>query len=86
MTETLSELLGQYHDYAVLRFRINDLQKAGMVDEQRQRLICLIEIRQQELRKEAFQLGSYLFAEKPKQLVSRWRKYWQIWSNSPGCR
>ena len=77
--ELLGELLGQDHDYAVLRERLTDLQDGPEMDRQKQVLISLIDRRQTELRVEMSHLGRYLQAEKPRQLAARWRIYWDTW-------
>jgi len=79
LAERLGELLGQDHDYAVLRERMSDIQDGPTLDRQKAMLTQLIERRQAELRVEMAHCGGYLQAERPKQLSARWRVYWQNW-------
>jgi CHAD domain-containing protein len=79
LAELLGELLGQDHDYAVLRERLTDLQEGPELDQQKTILISLIDRRQAELRAAMYPLGRYLQAEKPRQLAARWRVYWDTW-------
>lgn len=79
MTEELGELLGQYQDYSVLRTRIVEAQESAAFNAQRQNLMRLLDLRQSALQKEAFDLGRFVLAETPKQLCSRWRRYWKAW-------
>jgi hypothetical protein len=76
LSEELGELLGQDHDYAVLRERLSDLQGGPELDSGREILGMLVDRRQTQLRAEMSHLGCCLLAEKPRQLAARWRAYW----------
>jgi CHAD domain-containing protein len=74
--DKLATLLGDYHDLVVLRRRVEDL--ASEVDdvELAQRVLDVIERRQEEIRLGAHPCGRKLFAEKPKHLRRRFEAYW----------
>jgi hypothetical protein len=76
LADDLGELLGQDHDYAGLRERLTDLSGDESLDQEKMRLITLIDARQAELRVQMARLGHFLQAEKPRRLVARWRAYW----------
>ncbi len=77
LSELLGELLGQDHDYAVLRERLTDLAGGPEIDQQKQTLISLIDRRQTEARIEMAHVGRYLQAERPQALAARWHVYWE---------
>jgi CYTH domain-containing protein/CHAD domain-containing protein len=71
----LADLLGDHHDLTVLA---QDLEARQGIRE-RERISELIERRQGELLNMALELGSRLFAEKPKAFRRRLRAYWRAW-------
>ena len=40
----------------------------------------LINVRQKQIRKEFFHLGSFVLTEKPRRLADRWEAYWNAWN------
>lgn len=78
-TDELSDLLGADHDLAVFRQTLSsDPDRFGR-ESDRQVLIGLIDRRRAELQATARPLGERVFAEKSKQLVSRFVLYWETW-------
>jgi len=77
--DRLSELLGDHHDLAVLRGRLqSDPEQFGSkVDIDA--FAGLIGQRQQTLAVDSFALGRVLLAEKRKSLTDRWHAYWDVW-------
>ncbi len=75
--ETLSDLLGEEHDLAVLDERVADLQDSPT--EMTSRLREAIARRRENLRSAARPLGARVYAEKPKPLKKRFRHYWRTW-------
>jgi len=73
---TLSELLGDHHDLALLRADLDE-RNLGLLETQT--LAAATERRQQELAVQALALGRRLYAEQPKQFERRLRRYWQAW-------
>jgi CHAD domain-containing protein len=71
----LADLLGDHHDLAVLAEDLRTREIAGDRDAARD----LIDRRQGELLKCAFEVGERLFAEKPKAFRSRFESYWLAW-------
>lgn len=71
----LTELLGDHHDLAVLA---EDLASRDL-DGGRGAAEGVIQRRQQQLLKEAFEIGARLFAEKPKAFGRRMKAYWAAW-------
>jgi len=75
---TLSELLGEEHDLAVLRAALAaETEHAEAAQALLPGLVELLEQRREELQGEARALGQRLFAEKPKHLAYRLRAYWR---------
>lgn len=72
----LSELLGDHHDLALLR---TDLQQRQLGEEETEGLAAAIDRRQEELAADALTLGRLLYAERPKELSRRLRRYWRTW-------
>lgn len=70
----LSDLLGDHHDLSVLA---ETVRERG--DDERDRLLALIERRQAELLEAALPLGARLYAEQPTQFVARLEGYWRAW-------
>lgn len=71
----LADLLGDHHDLAVLAEDLTAREIGGDRDPARD----LIDRRQSELLKCAFEVGERLFAEKPKAFGSRFESYWLAW-------
>jgi CHAD domain-containing protein len=77
---SLTELLGDDHDLAVLAARISD-ETAPLppaVDADRAALLALVEHRSDALRAAATQLGHRIYAESPKAFVHRLARYVQV--------
>jgi CHAD domain-containing protein len=79
LAESLGELLGQDHDYAVLREHLSDLSGSTEFLSQKRQLFTEIDEQRTALRTTMVKLGGYLQAETPKQLAARWHAYWQTW-------
>jgi CHAD domain-containing protein len=77
---TLSELLGDDHDLAVLAERLTDNAPplAPAVDAHRAELRTLIAHRSDELRAEATRLGRRVYAESPKAFARRIARYIEL--------
>ena len=75
----LSDLLGSEHDLALFRATLLDKGLALAGDRDQRALLALIDQRGTGLRSQARPLGERIFAEKPRQLVRRFGKYWKIW-------
>jgi len=73
---SLSELLGDHHDLAVLR---EDLGERNLGLLEAQTLAAAIERRQEELAEQAQALGRRLYAERPKRFARRLQRYWRAW-------
>jgi CHAD domain-containing protein len=74
----LAELLGEHHDLAVLAEDLSGRELAG----DREAVTDAIERRQEELIEEAVDVGTRLFAEKPKAFGRRLESYWLAWRSS----
>lgn len=75
----LSDHLGDLHDLANLRDTLlSDPNRYG-TQKDLQTLLGLIECRNAELAERACRLGARVFAEKPKSLVRRFKRYWKVW-------
>lgn len=79
MADELTDLLGDHHDFVVLA---EDLKGREMADADRKTLEAAIEEFQNELAEDAFELGGRVYAEKPKELRKRMRRYWKVWRRS----
>jgi CHAD domain-containing protein len=78
--KTLSDLLGDDHDLAVLQQTLlSDPDSFGKDTDRRQALVGLINGRRIELEKTAQPLGERIYAEKPKHLRRRLGHYWRVW-------
>ncbi|MGB3615264.1 MAG: CHAD domain-containing protein [Elainellaceae cyanobacterium] len=78
--KTLSELLGDDHDLAVLRtYLMDDPTQFSDDASQLGVLLSLIRRRQIELQTAAVALGHRLYGESPKALAKRMRQYWRAW-------
>jgi len=75
----LSDMLGDDHDLAVLRQTI--IERGGAVADHDglDAFIELLDTRRMELQRDAFALGRRAYAEKPKQLRQRFKRYWKVW-------
>jgi CHAD domain-containing protein len=76
----LTDLLGDHHDLAVLR---EDLRQRNLGEAETVALLAAIDRRQEELAAEALSLGRRLYAERPRELNRRLRRYWQAWRRPP---
>jgi CHAD domain-containing protein len=75
--ETLSDLLGEDHDLAVL-----DVSIARLGAPDAEAAACLIELaarRRASLQASAAGLGGRVYAEKPPALHKRLERYWRVW-------
>jgi CHAD domain-containing protein len=72
----LADLLGDHHDLAVLR---EDLAGRSFSAADSEALGKAISTREDQLAKDAFELGDRLYAEKPKAFRSRLRAYMRAW-------
>jgi len=73
---SLSELLGDHHDLAVLR---EDLHQRNLGQLETQVVAAAIKRRQDELASEAAALGRRLYAERPADFSRRLRRYREAW-------
>ena len=73
---TLTDLLGDHHDLAVLR---EDLGERNLGEGETVPLEAAIGRRQEELAVVAFPLGRRLYAERPKDFTRRLRRYGHAW-------
>ena len=71
----LADLLGDDHDLVVLRHALTG--EASHTAADLDAVVGLIDHRQQELRRQALQLGARVYAEKPKPFVRRMRAMWR---------
>jgi CHAD domain-containing protein len=82
----LGDLLGDYHDLAVLRSTVaaapGDFGNPADIEV----LFGLIDQRQAVLAAEAFAIGDRLLAEPPKALARRWKAYWRAWQSDKPAR
>jgi CHAD domain-containing protein len=72
----LGELLGREHDLSRLAA---ELEKAPVSDETRAVMSSLTTERRQRLRAEALELARRAFAEPPRRIAARFRRYLEIW-------
>jgi len=77
---TLGDLLGDEHDLSVLRTTLR--AESDRFNDAALLLGELAARQQAELRAQMWPLGLRLFAERPKALVRRYRRYWQAWQGS----
>ena len=77
--DTLSDLLGDHHDLAVLREVVAADPDAFGSATSVEALFGLTRARQAVLETEAFHLGAKLLAEPKSALVHRWGRYWATW-------
>lgn len=76
--ETLTDLLGDDHDLAVLRDLLDNELKETVTKEASETLKGLIDSRRADLQNSAMSLGEKLFAESPGQFVEWIKTYWKI--------
>ncbi len=74
----LSQILGEDHDLAVLRYFIEANRKRLGPKSDQQALIAECIKRQAQLRRAAHVSGLRLFADKPKALMHRFSVYWEM--------
>jgi len=75
----LSDLLGDDHDLAVLRQTIVECGGPVAAHDGLDSFIELLDSRRMELQRDAFALGRLTYAEKPKQIRRRFKRYWVAW-------
>jgi hypothetical protein len=73
----LGDLLGDDHDLAVLRDRLQETADAITADLDP--VFGLIDHRREQLQEEALLLGRRLYAEKPSAFSRRLHRYWKAW-------
>ena len=77
---SLSDLLGDDHDLAILR---GTLSSSGGLAVHIDAVIELIDRRREQLQAEAFTVGERLYAESPKAFGRRLHSYWKAWRPAP---
>jgi CHAD domain-containing protein len=77
--KTLSDLLGDDHDLAILHQILLAEPEFGQDEDRQAVLIGLIKSRRNVLETAAQLLGERIYAEKPKRLRQRLEHYWQVW-------
>jgi CHAD domain-containing protein len=77
--KTLSDLLGDDHDLAVLHQILLTEPEFGQDEDRQAALIGLIKSRRTMLETAAQPLGERIYAEKPKRLRQRLEHYWRVW-------
>ncbi len=77
--KTLGECLGDDHDLVELRALLDGDGRDLGSERERELLAGVITARQRVLRSEAFSLGARIYAERPKHLQRRFKRYWQTW-------
>jgi CHAD domain-containing protein len=75
----LTNQLGEDHDLAVLRQKLQEDVAKNADQTTIQTLVKLIERRRAELEEQAALLGGRLYEEKPSQFVRRLAGYWHLW-------
>jgi CHAD domain-containing protein len=73
----LADLLGDDHDLAVLRDRLERI--AGNLSAEVDAVNGVLDHRRAELQADAFHLGDRVYAEGPKSFMRRMRRYWKSW-------
>jgi CHAD domain-containing protein len=73
----LSDLLGDDHDLAVLRDRLESTESEFVVDVGP--VFELIDHRREQLQRQAMLVGERLYAETPKAFRRRLHRYWKTW-------
>lgn len=80
--KALSDILGNDHDLVLLDALLQTEYEELASDQIRKRLQKVIRKEQQHLREQAWEIGQRLYAEKPKALKKRWKRYWHVWQAS----
>jgi CHAD domain-containing protein len=76
---TLTDLLGDHHDLAVLKGLINGELSDSLEEKESETLLSLIIERQKKLQEKAVRMGRQLCAEEGKEFISRLHGYWMAW-------
>ena len=76
---TLSDLLGEHHDLAVLRQLVNGELSDALEKNQHETVLALLSARQKKLQKKAAKLGRRLSEEREDEFISRLHGYWKAW-------
>jgi CHAD domain-containing protein len=79
----LADLLGDDHDLAVLRGKVEEEQGALADPASHAALLASIDHRRGELQVKALKLGQRLYAEKSRPFVARLGRYWKDWCEEP---
>jgi CHAD domain-containing protein len=75
----LSELLGDYHDFAVFQVMLADLPKEVLPDAARESWCRKVDAEKALLRRNAERLAAKLYIEKPKHFERRLQGLWKTW-------
>ncbi|HTV50497.1 MAG TPA: CHAD domain-containing protein [Steroidobacteraceae bacterium] len=78
----LTDYLGDDHDFAVLRAKIELRREAFPDPASRAALLALIDRCRTQLQDKAFVLGERIFREKPRSFAARFGRYWREWHGS----
>jgi hypothetical protein len=78
----LADYLGDDHDLAVLRTKIESHAKAFERERDLDELLRRLDQRRVQLQDDAFALGAKLFADKPGVFTRQLGKYWKAWRNA----
>lgn len=81
-SKTLADILGNDHDLALLDALLESEGDQLAESHTRQCLQTIIRKEQQHLRKEAWEISQRLYAESPRALKKRWKRYWHSWQVS----
>jgi CHAD domain-containing protein len=81
----LGDLLGDYHDLAVLLQTVSDEPARFGGSEPVQALLPPLIDRQEDLRWEAEELGSQVYGDRPQVFVRRLKGYWKTWRAGAGA-
>lgn len=73
----LADLLGDDHDLAVMGELMQAQPELFGDEPMRERLDIVIAQRRGELQSAALKLGDEIYQDAPKELVARWRRYWE---------
>lgn len=80
---TLADHLGNDHDLAVLREKINNSRDLFTDDSGRLMLLEMINRRRNSLQLDALHLGAQLYEESPRRFRTRMGRYWRHWRHGP---
>lgn len=78
-SKALADILGNDHDLSLLDALLESEGDQLAETDTRQSLQIIVRKEQQHLRNEAWKIGQRLYAESPKALKKRWKRYWQSW-------